>query len=94
MSKPVDVDTLGRLKERVGADQDDVLATLQLVRGDTELEDRLFHQLVTLLVEGMFLDLREQHRCGQLDQDVYAAELGALAGQCRAQGLLTAFGDD
>lgn len=76
------------LADRVAVEQDDVLITLQLVRGDAALEDRLFDQLVDLLVEGLFLDLRRRHEAGELDRERYLMELGTLAGQCRAAGLL------
>ena len=59
------VDAQNRLIERVGAEQDDVLCTIQLVEGD---DARLFDQLVDLLVEGMFLDLRRATLCGDRDR--------------------------
>ncbi len=68
------------MTQRVGQEQDDVLATLQLVRGDHVLEGRLFEQLVDLLVEGLFLDLR--------GRDGGAEELAGLADLCRGVGLL------
>ena len=58
MRNTCDVDAHQRLVDRVGQEQDDVLCTIQLVRGDDELKGRLFEQLVDLLIEGMFLDLR------------------------------------
>jgi len=73
---------------RVGHEQDDVLGTLQLVRGDDLLEDRLFEQLVDLLVEGLFLDLRHQYTAGELAREAYVDELSALSGLCRGAGLL------
>ena len=73
---------------QVAREQDDVLGTLQLVRGDELLEDRLFDQLVDLLVESLFLDLRKQHLDGVLQGDQYVAELGALSAICRDAGLL------
>ena len=84
----VGVDTQNRLIERVGAEQDDVLCTIQLVEGDTALQVRLFDQLVDLLVEGMFLDLRRGYLAGDIDRDRYVDELAALADQCRNAGLL------
>jgi hypothetical protein len=74
--------------ERVDAEQDDVLCTIQLVSGNDDLSGRLFDQLVDLLVEGMFLDLRKAHLDGELDRDAYVAELSALADRCRRVGLL------
>ena len=74
--------------ERVESEQDDVLCTIQLVAGDTELEGRLFDQLVDLLVEGMFLDLRRDYLAGELDRDAYVAELSTMADSCRGVGLL------
>jgi hypothetical protein len=76
------------LADRVAVEQDDVLITLQLVRGDRDLEDRLFEQLVDLLVEGLFLDLRRRHESRELDRNGYLVELGTLAAECRAAGLL------
>jgi hypothetical protein len=72
----------------VSDEQDDVLATLQLVSGDELLEARLFEQLVDLLVEGMFLDLRQTYLADGVERDAYLAELGTLAELCRGAGLL------
>ena len=77
-----------RLVQRVAAEQDDVLATLQLVRGDDALETRLYEQLVDLLIEGMFLELRQHHLAGDLAREEYVDELTALADMCRGAGLL------
>src|SRR2546423_14012773 len=82
------MDAQNRLIERVDAEQDDVLCTIQLVQGDDALQRRLFDQLVDLLVEGMFLDLRRGYLAGDIDRDRYVDQLGALAGQCRGVGLL------
>lgn len=83
-----------RLLQRVSVEQDDVLATLQLVHGDEVLEARLFEQLVDLLVEGMFLELRHRYMEGDLERDEYVAEIGALAELCRGAGLLPLPGRD
>ena len=77
-----------RLVERVGQEQDDVLGTLQLVRGDDLLEDRLFEQLVDLLVEGLFLELRQRYLDGHIVREDYVEELATLADLCRDAGLL------
>jgi hypothetical protein len=77
-----------RLIERVTAEQDEVLCILQLVKGDDELERRLFDQLVDLLVESVFLDLRTDFLAGRLDRDEYVDELANLADRCRVAGLL------
>jgi hypothetical protein len=77
-----------RLVHRVAAEQDDVLATLQLVQGDDELETRLYDQLVDLLIEGMFLELRRHHLAGELPREEYVDELTTLADLCREAGLL------
>ena len=77
-----------RLIERVAAEQDDVLCTLQLVQGDDPLEDHLFEQLVNLLVEGMFLELRQSYLDDEIDRDTYVAQLAELAEHCRRTGLL------
>ena len=82
------MDAQNRLIERVGAEQDDVLCTIQLVEGDEALQGRLFDQLVDLLVEGMFLDLRRGYLAGDVDRDCYVGELSTLADQCRNVGLL------
>ena len=88
MANTNDVDAQNRLIERVGAEQDDVLCTIQLVTGDDALQRRLFDQLVDLLVEGMFLDLRRAYLAGDLDRDRYVDDLSSLADQCRNVGLL------
>jgi hypothetical protein len=77
-----------RLIERVAAEQEDVLCTIQLVQGNDELEDRLYEQLVDLLVEGMFLELRAAYLGGDVARDVYVTELSSLAEHCRSMGLL------
>lgn len=82
------MDAHDRLLQRVGREQDDVLGTLQLVRGDARLEDRLFEQLVDLLVEGIFLDLRRRYLADEVTRDGYVEELGGLADLCRDAGLL------
>jgi len=74
--------------QRIDAEQDDVLATLQLVRGDDALESRMYEQLVDLLVEGMFVELRQQHLDGDLPREEYVDQLSALADLCRGAGLL------
>ncbi len=76
------------LLRRVCDEQDDVLATLELVRGDDALEARLFEQLGDLLVEGMFLDLRQQFLAGSLPREAYLIELASLGELCRGAGLL------
>jgi hypothetical protein len=73
---------------RVDQELDDVLGTLQLVAGDHVLEARLFEQLVDLLVEITFLDLRQRYLDDAIARDAYIAELAALAEQCRGAGLL------
>jgi hypothetical protein len=82
------VDGHERLLDRVAHEQDDILGTLQLVQGDPLLEERLFEQLVDLLVESLFLDLRQQHLEGSLSRDGYVDELAQLAERCREAGLL------
>jgi hypothetical protein len=82
------VDAHDRLVSRVAQEQDDVLCTIQLVQGNEDLQHRLFEQLVDLLVEGMFLDLRHRYLAGDLTRDAYVDELALLAEQCREVGLL------
>ncbi len=65
-----------------------MLATLQLVRGDVALENRLYDQLIDLLVEGMFVELRARYLKGDLDRPTYVEELNGLAELCRGVGLL------
>lgn len=76
------------LVTRVAAEQGDILGTIQLVEGDEVLHDRLFEQLVDLLVEGMFLDVRDEYLGGALDHDAYLAAIADLADKCRNGGLL------
>ncbi len=82
------MDAQERLGRQVEQELDDVLATLQLVHGDDLLEGRLFEQLVDLLVERLFLDLRRHHREELVEQDAHLARVAGLAAQCRAVGLL------
>lgn len=82
------MDAHDRIMHRVSQEQDDILGTLQLVQGDEVLETRLFDQLVDLLVEQMFLELRQRHLDGDLARDPYIAELADLAERCRSAGLL------
>lgn len=77
-----------RLVTRVAEEQDDILGTIQLVEGDQDLHDRLFEQLVDLLVEGMFLDVRDDYLAGDLDHDGYVTAVSDLADKCREGGLL------
>ena len=88
MVKTEAVDAHDRLVRRVAQEQDDVLGTIQLVRGDEVLEDRLFEQLVDLLVEGLFLELRQRYLDGAVDREGYVDELAGLADLCRDAGLL------
>lgn len=82
------MDAHRRLIAKVADEQDDVLCTLLLCRDDAELSERLWGQLVDLLVEGMFLELRRTYLEGGLERDCYVAELTAIAERCRAEGLL------
>ncbi len=77
-----------RLVTRVSEEQGDILGTIQLVEGDEALHDRLFEQLVDLLVEGMFLDVRDEYLDGAMDHDAYVAAVADLADKCRDGGLL------
>jgi hypothetical protein len=77
-----------RLVTRVADEQDDILGTIQLIDGDEQLQDRLYEQLVDLLVEGMFLDLREDYLDGTIARDAYVEQLAHLAERCRSMGLL------
>lgn len=88
MPNTSDVDAHRRLIAKVAAEQDDVLCTLLLCRDDATLSERLWSQLVDLLVEGMFLDLRRGYLEGELDREDYVAELTTVAERCREHGLL------
>ncbi len=82
------MDAHDRLIARVSSEQDDVLCTLHLCEHDDELADRLWSQLVDLLVEGLFLDLRRRYLTGELVRDAYVEELTGIAERCRTVGLL------
>lgn len=73
---------------RVEADIEDVLGTIPLVVANAALTDRLFDQLVDLLLESMLVELRTQLLHGELDARAYGEELTRLADRCRAVGLL------
>ena len=82
------MDAHERLVTRIADEQDDILGTIQLIDEDRQLQDRLFGQLVDLLVEGMFLDLRESYLDGTVGRDDYIEQLSDLADRCRSMGLL------
>jgi len=73
----------------VAAEIEDVLGTITLVRGNDALTDRLFEQLVDLLLEHTLVELRSQLANGAINARQYGEELARLADQCRAVGLLT-----
>ena len=73
----------------VDRELDDALSTLWLVRGNQQLSDRLFDQVVDLLLERTLLDLRTRLVAGELTANTFATELARLADQCRAVGLLS-----
>src|SRR3546814_13629911 len=81
------VESHARLCGQIAQEQDDVLGTIQLVQGDAVLEDRLYDQLVDLLIEGLFLELRRRHLVGELAMDDYVDELSALSAACHDVGL-------
>jgi len=87
-ANPSAMDAHERLVTRVADEQDDILGTIQLIDGDPRLQDRLFEQLVDLLVEGMFLDLREEYLDGAMGREEYVQVLSELADRCRRAGLL------
>lgn len=82
------MDTHARIAARVDQDTDDVLCTVQLVHSNPVLTDRLFEQLVDLLVERLFLALRADLAEGRIDRADYTGEVADLAGRCRRAGLL------
>lgn len=73
----------------VDRELDDALSTLWLVRGNSQLSERLFEQVVDLLLERILLDLRTELVAGTMTANGFAAELAKLADQCRAVGLLS-----
>lgn len=77
-----------RLLASVAAELDDVLCTLDLCAHEPELAERLWGQLVDLLVEGLFLDLRRAYLAGEVERRAYVEEVAAVADRCRAHGLL------
>lgn len=72
----------------VDRELDDALSTLWLVRGNEQLSERLFDQVVDLLLERILLDLRTDLVAGKLTASTFATELARLADQCRTVGLL------
>jgi hypothetical protein len=82
------VDGHDRLMARVAKEQDDILGAVQLVQGDDALQERLFDQLVDLLVESLFLDLRQQYIDLDVTRERYVEEISRLADRCRDVGLL------
>ena len=86
--EPEGVDAHDRLIQRVLTEQDDVLCTLGFVEGERELADRLWDQLVDLLVESVFLDLRREFLDGAVSREDYVQQLTELADRCRSVGLL------
>jgi hypothetical protein len=82
------VDAHDRLATRIRQEQDDLLATLQLVQDDPVLADRLWSQLVDLLVESAFVDLRREMLVGDRGRLEYLEELTDLADRCRTAGRL------
>ena len=82
------MDGHSRLIDKVATEQDDVLCTLPLDAHDPQLADRMWAQLVDLLVESMFLDLRREFLDGDLDREEYVTALTELADECRTVGLL------
>jgi hypothetical protein len=87
-AKHPSVDAHDRLMARVASEQDDVLCTLGLVEREPELSDRLWDQLVDLLVESVFLDLRRDFLDGRVGREEYVELLTELADRCRHVGLL------
>lgn len=82
------VDATDRLASQIRRDQDDVLASIQVLGPDVDGFDRLFDRLVDLLIEGLFVDLRRRFALGELDRETFTEEVTALARDCRAAGLL------
>ena len=79
------------MTEHLAIETDDVLATLPLVAHNASLTDRLFTQLVELLLEGIVLEIRAAFEAGEIRVAEYGNQLAELAAQCRRVGLLTKF---
>jgi hypothetical protein len=73
----------------VDRELDDALSTIWLVRENPQLSERLFDQVVDLLLERVLLELRTDLVAGHLTASTFATELARLADQCRAVGLLS-----
>lgn len=74
---------------KISQEQDDLLATIQLVHDNDILSRHLFDSLVDRLVAGLFADLRRQHLEGRITDSDLAHELLELTAQCSAAGLAT-----
>ena len=83
------MDAHNRLATSVDQELDDVLCTLQLVGANESLQDHLFDDLVDLLVERLFVDLRARFAAGELSHPEYVSELSRLVASCSAVDLLT-----
>lgn len=81
------MDSYTGIRSRISQEQDDLLATIQLVHDNERLSTHLFDALVDRLVAGLFLDLRHQHSAGRLTDSELASELMELTLQCQAAGL-------
>jgi hypothetical protein len=79
---------IARVAEHLATETDDVLATIFLVDGNEKLTDRLYEQLVDLLIEGLVLDLRTALLDGEMTLTQFGNQLAELAAQCRRVGLL------
>jgi hypothetical protein len=81
------VDSFGALESRIAQEQDDLLATIQLVSDNERLSLHLFDALVDRLVAGLFLEMRYRHLTGELSDNDLAEEMMELTTQCRVVGL-------
>jgi len=77
-----------RIAGPLAAEIDDLLATVPLVTDNRVLTDRLFAQLVELLLEGIVAELRGALVAGEVGLADYGNALADLADQCRRVGLL------
>ena len=75
------------ISARIAQEQDDLLATIQLVHENERLLGHLFDSLCDRLLAGLFVQLRHDHVEGRLTDAGLAHELLELTAQCKAAGL-------
>jgi hypothetical protein len=68
---------------------EDVLSMLPMAAADAASRDRLFSEVVDLLMDSILGELRARLDSGVISPRHYATELAVLASQARHVGLLT-----